>query len=95
MNLDAWLKMLADEGGSDLYLTTGAPPSAKFQGGLRPLSDELLSPGYRYVGLGAYTVVVLWGTTISSRWELYVLAGMIGLVQGVVFPGTKSAPPES
>jgi Tfp pilus assembly ATPase PilU len=26
MNLDAWLKMLADEGGSDLYLTTGAPP---------------------------------------------------------------------
>mgnify|MGYP002042145778 FL=1 len=46
MNLDAWLKMLADEGGSDLYLTTGAPPSAKFQGELRPLSDERLSPGY-------------------------------------------------
>lgn len=32
MNLDAWLKMLADEGGSDLYLTTGAPPVPNFRG---------------------------------------------------------------
>ena len=31
-----WLKTLADEGGSDLYLTTGAPPSAKFDGELKP-----------------------------------------------------------
>ena len=40
------LKTLADEGGSDLYLTTGAPPSAKFDGELKPLSDERLSPGF-------------------------------------------------
>ena len=46
MNFENWLKTLADEGGSDLYLTTGAPPSAKFDGELRPLSDERLSPGF-------------------------------------------------
>lgn len=34
MNLDAWLKMLADEGGSDLYLTTGAPPQCQISGGV-------------------------------------------------------------
>ena len=28
MNFDSWLKTLADQGGSDLYLTTGAPPVA-------------------------------------------------------------------
>ena len=37
---------LADEGGSDLCLTTGAPPSAKFDGELKPLSDERLCPGF-------------------------------------------------
>ena len=46
MNFENWLKTLADEGGSDLYLTTGAPPSAKFDGELKPLSDERLSPGF-------------------------------------------------
>ena len=46
MNFDGWLKTLADEGGSDLYLTTGAPPSGKFDGELRPLSEERLSPGF-------------------------------------------------
>ena len=40
MNFENCLKTLADEGGSDLYLTTGAPPSATFDGELRPLSDE-------------------------------------------------------
>ena len=39
MDFENWLKTLADEGGSDLYLTTGAPPSAKFDGELKPLSD--------------------------------------------------------
>ena len=45
MDFENWLKTLADEGGSDLYLTTGAPPSAKFDGELK-LSDERLSPGF-------------------------------------------------
>ena len=46
MDFENWLKTLADEGGSDLYLTTCAPPSAKFDGELKPLSDERLSPGF-------------------------------------------------
>ena len=46
MDFENWLKTLADEGGSDLYLTTGAPPNAKFDGELKPLSDESLSPGF-------------------------------------------------
>ena len=46
MDFENWLKTLADEGSSDLYLTTGAPPSAKFDGELKPLSDERLSPGF-------------------------------------------------
>ena len=29
-----------------MYLTTGAPPSAKFDGELKSLSDERLSPGF-------------------------------------------------
>ena len=46
MDFENWLKTLADEGGSDLYLTTGAPPIAKFDGELKSLSDERLSPGF-------------------------------------------------
>jgi|TARA_R110000772_G_scaffold245757_1_gene359244 twitching motility protein PilU len=40
-----WLKILAKEQGSDLYLSTGAPPCAKFQGKLRPIARETLKPG--------------------------------------------------
>ena len=39
MDFEIWLKALADGGGSDLYLTTGVPPSAKFDGELRPLAE--------------------------------------------------------
>ena len=46
MDFENWLETLADEGGSDLCLTTGAPPSAKFDGELKSLSDERLSPGF-------------------------------------------------
>jgi twitching motility protein PilU len=42
MTFHDYLRILASEGGSDLYLSTGAPPSAKFQGKLRPLTDEPL-----------------------------------------------------
>ena len=45
MDFEDCLKTIAREGGSDLYLTTGAPPSAKFNGELRPLSSDALPPG--------------------------------------------------
>jgi len=40
-----WLELLANRGGSDLYLSTGAPPCAKFEGVLRPIDAEVLRPG--------------------------------------------------
>jgi len=40
-----YLKRLADEDGSDLYLATGAPPSAKFSGVLTPMADEPMDRG--------------------------------------------------
>lgn len=45
MSLVQYLQVLAKHDGSDLYLSTGAPPSAKFQGALKPLSREALKPG--------------------------------------------------
>jgi len=45
MDLSALLKLLATQDGSDLYLSTGAPPCAKFNGVLRPLTTEALKPG--------------------------------------------------
>jgi twitching motility protein PilU len=45
MSLIQYLQVLAKHDGSDLYLSTGAPPSAKFQGALKPLSKEVLKPG--------------------------------------------------
>ena len=39
------LKRLVDQDGSDLYLATGAPPSAKFSGELTPLSDTPFAHG--------------------------------------------------
>lgn len=44
MQFKDWLKVMAERNGSDLYLATGAPPCAKFQGILEPLSDEILAP---------------------------------------------------
>tara|TARA_R110001592_G_scaffold363175_1_gene680966 strand:+ start:6940 stop:7092 length:153 start_codon:yes stop_codon:yes gene_type:complete len=37
--IDPYLKILAAKDGSDLYLSTDAPPSAKFQGALKPFSQ--------------------------------------------------------
>ncbi|HEY7775602.1 MAG TPA: ATPase, T2SS/T4P/T4SS family, partial [Kineobactrum sp.] len=45
MRITEWLKTLATENGSDLYLSTGAPPCAKFQGQLKPIGRETLKPG--------------------------------------------------
>jgi len=45
MNISPLLKQLVDGDGSDLYLATGAPPSAKFSGKLTPLSDRAYERG--------------------------------------------------
>ncbi len=45
MALVKYLQVLAKHDGSDLYLSTGAVPSAKFQGTLKPLGKEALKPG--------------------------------------------------
>ncbi|WP_199405163.1 PilT/PilU family type 4a pilus ATPase [Corallincola holothuriorum] len=45
MNINAMLKILAAKDGSDLYLSTGAPPCAKFEGVLKPLAREPLTTG--------------------------------------------------
>jgi len=45
MEIDALLKILASQDGSDLYLSTGAPPCARFDGVLKPLTDQPFKPG--------------------------------------------------
>jgi twitching motility protein PilU len=45
MDFPALLKVLATQDGSDLYLSTGAPPCAKFNGVLKPLGSEAFKPG--------------------------------------------------
>jgi len=40
-----YLKTLSSKDGSDLYLSTGAPPCAKFQGVLKPLTNTPMKPG--------------------------------------------------
>ncbi len=45
MRITEWLKILSSEGGSDLYLSTGAPPCAKFEGQLKPIASEIMQPG--------------------------------------------------
>jgi twitching motility protein PilU len=45
MDFPALLKILVSQDGSDLYLSTGAPPCAKFNGVLKPLSTEAFKPG--------------------------------------------------
>jgi twitching motility protein PilU len=43
--IDQFLNILAKKDGSDLYLSTGAPPCAKFQGTLKPLSQQAYLSG--------------------------------------------------
>ena len=45
MEIDALLKILSSQEGSDLYLSTGAPPCARFDGVIRSLSDQPFKPG--------------------------------------------------
>jgi len=46
MKVTPLLKILAEKDGSDLYLSTGAPPSAKFSGKLTPLGKDRAPPGW-------------------------------------------------
>ena len=45
MDIGYYLKLMADKGASDLFLTTGAPVNVKMEGELQPLSSEPLSAG--------------------------------------------------
>jgi twitching motility protein PilU len=45
MDLKDLLKVMIDKDGSDLFLTTGAPPSMKAFGKLTPMTDKVLPPG--------------------------------------------------
>ena len=45
MRITPWLKILSTENGSDLYLSTGAPPCAKFEGKLKPIDSQIMRPG--------------------------------------------------
>lgn len=45
MELLDYLKYFTERDGSDLYLATGAPPSAKFYGKLTPIAEEPMAPG--------------------------------------------------
>jgi len=45
LRITEWLKILSSEGGSDLYLSTGAPPCAKFEGQLKPIASDIMQPG--------------------------------------------------
>jgi twitching motility protein PilU len=43
MDFKGYLKHLVDQDGSDIYLSAGAPPSAKFHGSLTPLEPAPLT----------------------------------------------------
>ncbi|MCR8924318.1 PilT/PilU family type 4a pilus ATPase [Dasania sp. GY-MA-18] len=45
MGFNEYLRILASQDGSDLYLSTGAPPCAKFQGVLKPIDKVAMKPG--------------------------------------------------
>ncbi len=44
MQFNEYLTLLAEKDGSDLYLSAGAPPSAKFHGALEKLEERNLTP---------------------------------------------------
>jgi twitching motility protein PilU len=46
MKIAPYLKYLAENDGSDLYFLTGAFPSAKFNGRLKPMGKDKLPPGH-------------------------------------------------
>ena len=45
MNLQPYLKLMADRGGSDMFFTTGAPVSMNIEGKMHPVGKSPLEPG--------------------------------------------------
>jgi len=45
MNLQPYLKLMADRGGSDMFFTTGAPVSMNIEGKMHPVGKAALEPG--------------------------------------------------
>ena len=45
MEIDPLLRILASQDGSDLYMSTGAPPCARFEGVLKPLGNQAFKVG--------------------------------------------------
>ena len=45
MNIDPYLRLMAQKNASDLFFTTGAPPSVKIDGELRYISNKRIEPG--------------------------------------------------
>ncbi|PHS15931.1 MAG: type IV pili twitching motility protein PilT [Kangiella sp.] len=45
MEFNDYLRILAEKDGSDLFLSTGAPPSAKFHGNLMAIDRKIMAPG--------------------------------------------------
>lgn len=43
-NINAWLKQLHEEVGSDLFVMVDAPPCMKVQGRIKPISTDVLNP---------------------------------------------------
>jgi twitching motility protein PilU len=43
--LDPYLKLMSEKEASDMFFTTGAPPSIKIQGVIKPVSKTILEPG--------------------------------------------------
>ena len=45
MEMNDYLRILTEKDGSDLFLSTGAPPSAKFHGRLLAIDKKIMQPG--------------------------------------------------
>ena len=45
MNLEPYLKLMAERGGSDIFFTTGAPVSMNIEGKMHPIGKTPLEPG--------------------------------------------------
>ena len=74
MELRDMLQILAKQDGSDLYLSTGAPPCAKFNGALRPLNEVPLEPGEVARIAAALRVKAQAATVLSLRTQAYLIA---------------------
>lgn len=78
MQIEAWLRTLAEKGGSDLYLSTGAPPCAKFDGQLRPIASSVLAPG-EIAGIAAEIMDELQAEEFKRELELNLAVSISGV----------------